>query len=301
MGNNSKNQPISSTLRRPKVPSRIPRESPEHSLTTESISSTESDSGGYSTSTTPMDSEDREASWNEYRHNLRDMFYCFAGRSSNYARKKGLYMSKAEVRRFLEIVHIADYWSVDEVFAAMDSAEVDGKVKVEEFVEYFCDSNVNPKVHDLKEHIEKQSSWKLLLKALQIIDEVDTDKSGTLEYDEFKLFAHKLDLDDKETEVLWNTIDTDNSGQITIFELFDWFKRRLEAHRQNVAQQTAPNEFSQSHSSFDHDDSTTTQSAATSLGQTSFMMLHSGRISPPNEVNDDDDDENEDDKRHHHK
>ena len=153
----------------------------------------------------------------------------------------------------------------------------------------------------MKEHIEKQSSWKLLLKALQIINDVDTDKSGTLEYDEFKLFAQRLDLDEKETEVLWNTIDTDNSGQITIFELFDWFKRRLEAHKQQnePPPQAEPNEFSHSHSSFDRDDSTTTQSAATSTAQTSFMMLNYGVTTPRNQDHNGDVDENEDDKTSH--
>merc|ERR1719361_1712869 len=126
-------------------------------------SSTESESG-YSTSTTPMDSETKEEeerkSWKQYRDNLKHLFYCFAGHTV-YARKKGLYMDKNEVKRFLEIVHIADFWSVDQVFEQMDSSEVDGKVKIEA----------------IKKHIEKQISWQLLLKALNIFNEVDQDHS----------------------------------------------------------------------------------------------------------------------------
>ena len=37
-----------------------------------------------------------------------------------------------------------------------------------------------------------------------------------------------LNLNEQETDVLWHVIDSDDNGYITIVELFEWFKQRLE-------------------------------------------------------------------------
>ena len=111
--------------------------------------------------------------------------------------------------------------------------------------------------NNMKRHVEKQVSWTLLLKASNIFDKVDTNRSGQMEYDEFKQFGMMLHLNEKETETLWHTIDTDNSGQITIVKLFDWFKKRLEAAQSKNKTKSEPAEFSRSHSSFFSDDDST--------------------------------------------
>eukprot|EP01083_Nonionella_stella_P012130 34436_1 len=231
-----------------------------------------SGSGSYSDASTEeesesvssVDSEALRASWAEYRDNLSRLFYLFAG-YQRWSKKKGIYMSRNEVKRFLEIVEITKYWSVDQVFEVMDNDIVDRKITLNEFVEYFCDCEMNPKASCLKAHIERQVSWTLLIKALRIFDKLDVDRSGQLEYDEFKQFGIMLKLNGTETEILWKTIDKDESGQITIVELFEWFKERLEAARQSrkPKDESDPGEFSQSHSSFDADDSTVTTSPIT--------------------------------------
>merc|ERR1712228_623780 len=66
---------------------------------------------------------------------------------------------------------------------------------------------------------------------------------------EFKTFAQMLYLDENEVEVLWRTIDADNSGQITIVELFEWFISRLEAAK-NKKKKSDSTEFSRSHSTY---------------------------------------------------
>ena len=81
-----------------------------------------------------------------------------------------------------------------------------------------------------------------------------------------------LNLNDKETDILWHNIDTNNNGVITIVELFEWFKQRLEAaeaQRNNVVNQkkrkSEPREFSGTHSSFYDDFSTDTESATSMM------------------------------------
>jgi len=234
-----------------------------------------------STSMSETDSEEQRASWREYKENLKKLFYLFAG-SDNHTKKKGVYVAKSELKEFLEIVEIAKYWPVEEVFKSMDTAEVDGRIQLEEFIEYFCDERVNPKASDLKKHIEKQVSWKLLLNAMQLFEKLDKDKSNKLEYGEFQNFGKMLNLNEAETERLWRTIDSDDNGQITIVELFKWFKKRLEKKQMaNKKDKGNARDFSRSHSSFFDDEESDTESAQSSTKD--------------NDANDNDANENDED------
>eukprot|EP01084_Bolivina_argentea_P049309 90703_1 len=218
-------------------------------LDTSTTYSDSSEGSSYSTSSS-IDSEYERNSWVEYKKKLQRLFHCFAGMS----------MSLDELKRFLDIVEITKYCAVDDVLLQMSINISDNKITLHEFIEYFCDEQRNPKAKGMKKYIEKQVSWQLLLKALNIFDKVDVDHSGQIEYNEFKQFGQMLNLNDKETETLWHAIDTDNSGYISVVDLFEWLKKRLETAQKKKAQrekQTNTREFSRSHSSFYDDESTT--------------------------------------------
>ncbi len=114
--------------------------------------------------------------WNQYKSMMRMVFYAFAGcaPTSKYV---GLYMSDQELRKFLEIVCID---SIDEIGIS------DGKIRSDEFMDYFTNKNINPQCVELKQHIENQITWEFLCKALKIFEEMDNDHSGKLEYEEFQ-------------------------------------------------------------------------------------------------------------------
>eukprot|EP01084_Bolivina_argentea_P213199 362171_1 len=166
-------------------------------------------------------------SWTEYRENLIKLFYCFAGLEP-WSKKRGIYMSQIELKSFLDIIDgFTQYFTVDEVFLKMDSDISDSKITLNEFIEYFCDKQVNPKINDIKKYIQTQISWQILLKTLNIFEQFDINKSKQLEYNQFNQFGQTLNLTAKETELLWHTIDIDNNGQISIIELFQWLKQRI--------------------------------------------------------------------------
>ena len=178
-------------------------------------------------SSTYIDHEKEAESWSEYKTILQKLFSYFAGHEQS-AEIKGVYMTRNEVKRFLDIIEITRYWNVDKVYKIMH-IKGDGKVTMNEFVAYFVDKDLNKKAEDVKKYIERHVSWGLLKKAMDIFDIVDKDGSGHLDYDEFRVFGKMLNLNEEETKVLWKTIDTNKNEEITIDELFEWFKVRLEA------------------------------------------------------------------------
>eukprot|EP01084_Bolivina_argentea_P309257 534929_1 len=221
------------------------------------------DSSSYETS---YDSEVERKSWEIYKGNLRKLFSYFAG-YQRWNKQKGVYMSRNEVRRFLDIIELTDYWSADNVFKKMDIDDT-RKVKLDEFIQYFCDQQFNEKAADLKKYIQKQASWQLLLKSMDIFEKVDTNHSGQLNRKEFSKFGEMLNLDEKETDALWKTIDSDKSGQVTIVEMFEWFKKRLEQAKQRKKHGNNDDSSSQftSHESFtiEDDDDDDSQSGSNS-------------------------------------
>ena len=182
-------------------------------------------------------------------------------------------MTMTELENFIEIVHLDDHEEADELLVtAHKVVECLGKAQsawknmrpqlsVNEFVEYFCDENVNPNCERIRQFVEKQSNWLLLQNALKIFDVVDVDKvecthslsavavygvhmvwcnvvcgvvvchcaqSGSIEYDEFTVFCKLIGEEDRgHIEELWRKIDDDGNGQIVIHELFGWYRQRL--------------------------------------------------------------------------
>merc|ERR1712129_277954 len=100
--------------------------------------------------------------------------------------------------------------------------------------DYFVNVEVNAMAPQIRAHIAQQTSWRLLVKSLQIFERVDADRSGKLEYGEFVQFGALIGLDASETEMLWNTMDENESGSIDIVELFRWFSARLYAQCQRA-------------------------------------------------------------------
>ena len=64
--------------------------------------------------------------------------------------------------------------------------------------------------------------------------------TGKLEYGEFRKFGDIIGLNDEETEILWDTMDTDNNGAIDIIELFEWFRLRLHQQTGRITKSSMP-------------------------------------------------------------
>eukprot|EP01083_Nonionella_stella_P316887 1151394_1 len=173
---------------------------------------------------------EKNSEWEEYRAMMVITFYTFAGYVP-WAKYVGLYMSAQELGRFLQIVCIDD---TESVFDLIDSDIKDGRITFNEWMEYFTDKSVNMQCVQIKQHIEKQVTWQLLVKALKIIRAMDADHSGKLEYNEFVNFGHAIGLNDDETQVLFNTMDTNQTESIDITELFEWFRHRLYQQREQI-------------------------------------------------------------------
>jgi len=147
--------------------------------------------------------------------------------------KKNLYLSKYELQKFCEIVGVST--PIDEIFEAIDTDEIDGQITCDEFVDYFTNPMTNPNCLYLQRHIEKQPGWLLLEKALRIFDLFDEDHSGKLEYKEFETFGKLINLNREEIEQLWDVIDKNKSGTITIDELFEWFRETLHSQKDEIS------------------------------------------------------------------
>eukprot|EP01083_Nonionella_stella_P209873 760354_1 len=183
--------------------------------------------------------------WNQYKCTMRMIFYTFAGYSPT-SKYVGLYMSLQELRKFLEIVCIDE--SAQDIFDSIDEIGIsDGKIRSDEFMDYFTNVKVNPRCVELKLHIENQVTWELLCKALKIFEEMDDDRSGKLEYGEFVKFGNEIGLNDNEIDTLFHNMDTNNSGSIDITELFEWFRSVTFKQKDRILKtRTATIEWSQS-------------------------------------------------------
>jgi len=83
----------------------------------------------------------------------------------------------------------------------------DGKVTMTEWMDYFCNPQINPNVFRIREYLHEQASWQLLEKTINVIVQLDEDKSGKLEYGEFTKFGDLIGLNDEETELLFFSMD----------------------------------------------------------------------------------------------
>ena len=149
--------------------------------------------------------------WKNYRRSLVRVFSFFAGFQAATMRKR-------ELKRFLAICDIKQFWSqhllMDQKVIALD-----------EFIKYLCNEYVNPSVRSIKEHIQKQPNWTLLLNATKFLEAEDID--GVLEYRHFLRFAQNMSLNQIETDILFKKIDKHNAGKIRIDDVFEWFKKQL--------------------------------------------------------------------------
>lgn len=172
----------------------------------------------------------------EYKKSMSQIFYLFAGMefySMKNKSKKQLWMSKNDLETFINIVNIIKP-NINYIFSQMD-IENDNRIDHNEFVNYFCDINTNPYCFKIQRQIENEYNWKLLKKALKIFELFDKNHDGRLTYDEFLLFTSSIGLDNNvndiklkvESDKLWKDLDTDNSNDITIKELFEWFRFRF--------------------------------------------------------------------------
>ena len=197
---------------------------------------------------TSIDGDTESESFKEYKQMMQLVFYTFAGYKpyakfcncflSLYTingvvdRKVGLFIYKNELKRCLEIVNLDD--PVEDVFKLIDTDIEDGKITFNEWMEYFTDKRVNAEIFRIKQNIEEQVTWELLVKALKIFEKMDADHSGKLEYGEFEKFGQLIGLNGEETEILWHRMDTNQSGAVDITELFEWFRNRLYQQRQRI-------------------------------------------------------------------
>ena len=79
--------------------------------------------------------------WKEYRHNLKNAFRFFAGYNVSVMRRK-------ELKRFLDICDIKQYWS--------PHLMTEDLITMDQFIKYLCNEFVNNRARDIKQHIEKQ-------------------------------------------------------------------------------------------------------------------------------------------------
>eukprot|EP01083_Nonionella_stella_P039415 107190_1 len=169
--------------------------------------------------------------WKHYKHMMQLTFYTFAGYQP-WAKITGLYMHQKDLEKFLEIVNIDD--PVENVFKLIDTDVTDGRLTMNEWMDYFTNKDINPGIFQIQEHIQDQITWELLVKALTIFEKMDADHSGKLEYGEFRNFGTLIGLNAEETELLWNSMDTNQSGAVDVVELFEWFRMRLHQQRARI-------------------------------------------------------------------
>jgi len=177
-----------------------------------------------------------------YRQWIELIFWQFAGSSTHS--KKNLYMTVGELESFLSILHLDDNDEESDELIVTSHKVLTVLEKVEhqkplitctEFCEFFCDEAVNPQCRQIEAFINRQSNWLLLQNALKLFDVADVDKSGAIEYGEFVTFCELIgESEQSKVEQLWYQIDKDDSGQIVIHELFEWYSQRLINHQQQI-------------------------------------------------------------------
>eukprot|EP01084_Bolivina_argentea_P315245 546108_1 len=182
--------------------------------------SDETYSDTYATHTTYTDTLSTCVNLEEYKENLKHLFDLFSGNAQR--------LSWNKFNTFLDIVMITNtnHWS------SWNLRVVDKGIARNEFVQYLCTRSICT-------HIEKQVSWKLLTKVWKGLNEIDANRSGLLDYDAFRSFGEKLQLDYKEIDTFWKRLVTDthpSTAHVTITDVFEWFQQRLEAlvHQQRA-------------------------------------------------------------------
>ncbi|ETO24396.1 hypothetical protein RFI_12761 [Reticulomyxa filosa] len=187
-----------------------------------------------------------------FRETIEQAFWAFTG-YSDYKRTN-MYLRKFEVSKFLELCNITEP-SPDIIFREMDSEIVDNQISFSEFVSYFCDPNVNPKCQNLQKYMEEQVNFQILRKALKIFEmcnclnrnstttsiqpssgnskqppnaQNDSEFTGRITFGQFQTYAKdSLLLSVEQTKQVWHEMDSDNSGDIRIVEVFEWLQKKI--------------------------------------------------------------------------
>merc|ERR1712176_424532 len=155
------------------------------------------------------DSEQRDE-WKTYRHRMKNIFIFFAGFKASRMRQK-------ELKRFLDIFGLRRY----------DLLMQQDLISMDEFVKFFCNVFVNKEAKKIKQHMEATRAWKIILNALQILDEYGAQGDGMFEFAQFERFGQYLSLDQFEVRIVFHKIDKKEYGQIHMDQIFEWFKKKL--------------------------------------------------------------------------
>merc|ERR1712228_748532 len=156
------------------------------------------------------DSQQRDE-WKAYRHRMKNVFIFFAGFKASRMRQK-------EFKRFLDIFGLRRYDLLVLVHEDL--------ISMDEFVLFFCNVFVNKKAKEIKQHIETTKEWKMILNALNILDDFQSS-DGMLVFEQFERFGSYLSLDKLDVRILFHKIDKKEYGQIHIDQIFEWFKKKL--------------------------------------------------------------------------
>lgn len=117
--------------------------------------------------------------FNEYKKYMQQIFYNFAG-IHHYSKKRSLYIKPQDLQKFLDIVCITT--PVSTMFKQIDTDINDDQITLNEWMEYFCDININPDCYEIYFHITKQITWKLLIKALKMFEILDKNKNQRINW-----------------------------------------------------------------------------------------------------------------------
>jgi len=105
-----------------------------------------------------------------------------------------------------------------------------------DFVDEMMEAELTDKINRLMETLLQKFSYMLRnnIKARHIFDEIDEDKSGTLEEEELKAFLEKLEIkaNYQEVRVLFARLDYSGNGSLTYHEFMD----RLNNWKKNAKQ-----------------------------------------------------------------
>ena len=171
---------------------------------------------------------DDDGSWRRYEAQHSMVFHAFAGYVP-WTQEVGVHIPLDEMRRFLEIVGIE--CDAEEVMECMDADIEDGRLSLDEWMDYFTNSSCNPRCAEIKEHIEGQMTWKLLVQALE---GVNVHRSDELKYSQFAALGPCIGLNEREMGILWKIIDENDSGAIDVTKVLEWLRVRVHRQREGI-------------------------------------------------------------------
>ena len=83
---------------------------------------------------------------------------------------------------------------------------------------------INSDCKKLLEFLKKQDSWHILIESLEIFDTIDLDSIGRLNRQDFEIYCKLLNRNKIEANRIYNKMDIDNDGYLTIIDIFYYVK-----------------------------------------------------------------------------